>query len=183
MEEYLFRKAAAEDIDAVSSIYDRAIDADIRDSEKKGSITGWRKGIYPVRKTAEDALKRDDLFVCVRAEDGQVVATGIINQKQVDVYAGGNWVNIVPDDQVMVLHTLVVDPDCAAHGIGRRFLQFYEDYARDHGCTELRIDTNITNNIAHHFYNKIGYRDAGVAPTTFNGLPGVNLLMLEKGLG
>lgn len=181
MGEYLYRRATAEDIDAVSSIYDRSIDSQAENYARTGSITGWKKGLYPARSTAEESLERGDLFVAEK--DGKVVATAIINQEQVDVYATGRWKHAVPDNQVMVLHTLVVDPDCAAHGIGRGFLDFYEQYAREHGCTELRIDTNVTNTIAHRFYNKIGYEDIGIAPTVFNGIEGVNLLMMEKYIG
>ena len=37
-----------------------------RDEEEKGlTTTGWIRNIYPTRKTAEDALERNDLFVMV----------------------------------------------------------------------------------------------------------------------
>lgn len=38
---------------------------------------------------------------------------------------------------VMVLHTLVVDPDKKRRGYGRAFLDFYENYARENGCAVL----------------------------------------------
>ena len=31
-------------------------------------------------------------------------------------------------------------------------------------------------------YEKLGYREIGVIPTTFNGIEGVNLVLLEKAL-
>ena len=34
----------------------------------------------------------------------------------------------------MGLHTLVVSPDYAKRGIGRKFVEYYEDYARENGC-------------------------------------------------
>ena len=40
-----------------------------------------------------------------------MAASGIINQRQVDVYADGNWLYPAEDREVMVLHTLTVDPD------------------------------------------------------------------------
>ena len=54
-----FRKAAASDIDAVTAIYD----AIIAEEEAGRAATGWKRGIYPVRATAEAALTRGDLFV------------------------------------------------------------------------------------------------------------------------
>lgn len=59
----------------------------------------------------------------------------------------------------------------------------YEDYARNTECTELRIDTNEKNIVARKLYQKNGYREIGIVPTEFNGIPGVNLVLLEKYLG
>ena len=69
----VIRKAAQEDIDAVERLYDA-----IHTAEENGERTiGWIRGVYPVRATAENALKRDDLFVLEDA--GEICGTGIIN--------------------------------------------------------------------------------------------------------
>ena len=60
------------------------------------------------------------------------------------------------------------------------FIRFYEDYALQHGCTELRIDTNERNMAARAMYSKYGYQEIDIVPTTFNGIAGVNLVLLEK---
>ncbi len=83
---------------------------------------------------------------------------------------------------VMVLHTLVVDPDKKRRGYGRAFLDFYENYARENGCAVLRIDTNARNAAARKMYAAFGWREAGIVPCSFNGLPGVQLVCLEKPL-
>ena len=105
------------------------------------------RGVYPVRSTAEAALDRGDLFV--EEADGAVVGTGIFNQLQADVYAGAPWQYDAPDDQIMVLHTLAVDPQAGKRGLGRAFAAFYEQYAREHGCRYLRIDTNERTEALH----------------------------------
>ena len=80
----------------------------------------------------------------------------------------------------MVLHTLVIAPDAARRGYGRAFVAFYEEYARNHGCRFLRMDTNVKNARARAMYKRLGYREIGVIPTVFNGIEGVNLVLLEK---
>ena len=171
-----FRKATRRDLSAVAEIY-----ADTHTEIEAGRLqVGWIRSIYPGLKTAEAALGRDDLYVA--EEDGQIVGTAIINQRQEDVYAGAPWEFEAPDDKVMVLHTLCVDPDFGGRGYAREFLQFYEDYAREHGCTCLRIDTNAINTNARAMYAKLGYREAGIVPCTFNGIEGVDLVMLEKSI-
>lgn len=168
------RKATEKDLDAVEKLYD-----DIHTAEEAGKQTiGWIRGVYPVRATAELALGRGDLFVL--EDDGKLYGTGIINKMQVDSYRKGCWEHTVPENQVCVLHTLVIDPDSAGKGYGRAFLAFYEVYAAEHGCPELRIDTNARNVVARAMYHKHGYTEIGVIPTDFNGIPGIQLVLLEK---
>ena len=57
------------------------------------------------------------------------------------VYAQVPWQYAAPPEQVLVLHTLVVDPTVAGHGYGTQFVRFYARRARALGCTVLRIDT------------------------------------------
>ena len=170
-------KATAKDIDAVEKLYDA-----IHTAEENGKQTiGWIRGIYPVRKTAEMALARDDLFVL--EDDGKICGTGILNKIQVDSYAEGHWEHEVPDERVCVLHTLVIDPDSAGKGYGKAFIEYYETYAQENGCTELRIDTNARNAVARAMYKKHGYTEIGIVPTVFNSIEGVQLVLLEKYLG
>ena len=170
----MIRKAEIRALDAVDSLY-----REIHDAEAAGLITtGWVREIYPVRATAEAALARDDLFVL--EEDGHILGSGIINQLQVDVYDGAPWKYQVPDDQVCVLHTLVISPATRGKGYGRAFIRFYEAYALQHGCTELRIDTNERNLVARAMYRKYGFQEIAVIPTTFNNIADVRLVLLEK---
>ena len=62
----------------------------------------------------------------------------------------------------------------------RAFIEYYEAYARETGCTELRIDTNARNAVARAMYKKHGYTEIGIVPTVFNGIEGVQLVLLEK---
>lgn len=172
----IFEKATEKDIPAVADIYDR-----ILKKEQDGfGCTGWIPNVYPTKHTAENALKSGELFVC-RDKD-IVLAAAIINKKQGDMYVRGKWVITLNEDpeKIMVLHTLVVSPKDGKRGIGRRFVEFYENYATENGCTALRFDTNEKNTVARAFYNKIGYGEAGIVPCTFNGIPNVNLILFEK---
>lgn len=171
-----FRKAAAADLDAVAAIYD----AVISEEEAGRAVIGWKRGTYPVRATAEAALARSDLYVA--ETDGKITASAILNQLQVDVYAGAPWEHDAPEEEIFVMHTLVVDPAAGRHGLGQAFEAFYERCAREHGCRYLRIDTNVRNTRARALYRKLGYREIGVVPCTFNGLEDVQLVLLEKAL-
>ena len=170
------RNATEGDISAVAALYEQ-----VHDAEEAGLLTiGWARGVYPTLTTARAALDRGDLFV--QEEGGALVGAAVINQIQVDVYAGAPWRFDAPDDRVLVLHTLVISPKAAHRGYGSAFAAFYEERARALGCSVLRIDTNERNAAARALYRKLGYREAAVVPTTFNGIPGVRLVLLEKSL-
>ena len=172
----IVRKATQADIDAVAKIYEEIIDG-----QQSGKFTsGWEKGVYPVKSTAQNAFEKEWLFV---AEDnGIIVASAIINQYQGPIYEKATWEFAAEEHEVMVLHTLVVNPSCIKGGIGTKMVAFYEEYAKQHNCFELRMDTNANNHIARRLYKRLGYKEVSVVPCVFNGIEGVNLVCLEKHL-
>ncbi len=173
----IIRKATNEDKDFIGKIYDA-----IHDEEEKGLVEiGWIRNVYPTRKTAEDSLMRNDLFVL--EDEGIIVATAIINQIQVEEYRYASWKHDAKEDEVMVLHTLVVNPKIKGKGYGKAFVAFYEKYAKEHHCSALRMDTNARNTIARNLYRKLGYEEIGIVNCTFNGIPNVQLVCLEKCCG
>ena len=170
----MIRKATEADIPAVAAIYDR-----IHTEEERGlGETGWVRGIYPTEDVAVAGVQACDMFVV--EEDGEVVAAARINQEQCEQYALVNWEFEAPEDQVLVLHTLVVSPHAQGKGCARQVLEFYEQTARDMRCTVLRIDTNFRNERARAMYRKHGYRESGVVDCDFNGIPDVQMVCLEK---
>ena len=170
------RKARKEDIDQIEAIYNR-----IHDVEEAGKASiGWARDIYPVRKTAEESLKRDDLFLLA---DEEIVAAAIINRVHVPEYRDAVWKYEAKNDEVMVLHTLVVNPGKSGKGYGKAFIRFYEEYAKSNQCRELRMDTNIINQRARKLYEKLGYEEVGVVSCEFNGISDVKLVCLEKYIG
>ena len=163
---------AAEEKMHMPAINDKALDGEKPDVLVIG---GGISGCSVARELSRYKLS-------VFEEDGIIKAAAIINKTQVDVYKGANWSFEAGDDEVCVLHTLVVDPNCSGRGVGSRFVEFYEKYALSRQCTVLRIDTNAINSAARRLYAKLGYRDADIVPCVFNGIPNVNLVLLEKKL-
>lgn len=124
----------------------------IHTAEENGTAAiGWIRGVYPVRQTAADAVER-----------------------------GAPWAYPAPDSAVLVLHTLVIDPAAAGKGLGRAFVDFYEETAKRLSCRALRMDTNVRNLRARALYKKLGYAEIAVVPCAFNGIPDVQLVLLEK---
>ena len=170
------RKATEADIPAVTAIYDALLDR-----EEQGLLTtGWTRGVYPTEQTARDSLAAGTLYVL--EDGGRVTAAAKIDQSQMAQYTQCHWQHDAPPEQVLVLHTLVVDPLCAGGGFGTAFVSFYEQYAKAHACRYLRMDTNVINKAARRFYAKLGFYESGVIGCVFNGIPDVKLVCLEKKL-
>lgn len=171
----VIRKATYEELPQVAKIYHR-----ILEQEEKGlTTTGWVRGVYPTEETAREAIAAKELFILL--EDGVVAAAAKINKEQVPEYRDAQWkYTEVTEEQVMVLHTLVVDPGFAGKGLGTQFVKFYEEYAKEQGCCCLRMDTNARNTAARRLYQHLGFREAGIVDCTFNGISGVKLVCLEK---
>lgn len=170
------RKAQAQDVEKVWGIYD----AILVQEEIHHAPTGWERGKYPLPQTARTAFDRGELFVM--EEDGQVLASAVINSLQAPEYRHCPFLYPAEDEQVMVLHTLVVHPLHAGRGIATRFVAFYEDYARRHLCTVSRMDTNQRNLPARQLYRKLGWREAACVPCYFNGIENVMMVIMEKKL-
>lgn len=172
----MIRKATEKDIESIGNIYDA-----IHTAEEKGELTiGWDRAIYPTRITAQTAIQCGEMFVM--EEEGELVASARINQEQVEEYRLAQWQYAAEAEQVMVLHTLTVHPECSGKGYAKQFIAFYEDYARQHQCPYLRIDTNARNLVARNMYRKLAYQEVGIVPCQFNGIAGVQLVCLEKKL-
>lgn len=171
------RKADIRDIPAIAAIYEA-----IHDLEDRGALTvGWQRGVYPTADTARVAIGAGDLYVL--EDEGRVRASARINREQMPAYARVNWRWPAPDETVLVMHTLTVDPALRGRGYARLFLDFYEQLAAETGCTVLRLDTNARNAVARGMYARRGYVESGIIPCEFNGIPGVALVCLEKAVG
>ena len=172
----MIRKATMDDLDAIAAIY-----CEIHSEIEAGRASiGWIRDIYPTRATAQASMELGDMYVMEK--DGVVLAAGRINQYQGPEYNQAVWSFDAAPENVLVLHTLVVSPACKGRGIGTSFVAFYEESARNMGCTALRMDTNAINAAARALYKKLGYTEACIVPTDFNGIPGVNLVCLDKKL-
>ena len=171
----MIRKGREQDLPQVAAIYDHIL----TEEEAGRSTVGWVRGVYPTEATAREAMDKGELFVL--EEDGGIIAAAKINQEQVPEYVNARWAAPdAPEEEIMVLHTLVVDPLQGGKGCGTEFVRFYEDYALSHGCRFLRMDTNAKNADARSLYARLGYREADIVPCDFNGISGVQLVCLEK---
>lgn len=72
------------------------------------------------------------------------------------------WVGVfvqhtVESDACVEISGLVVDESCRSRGVGLRLLERAEHWAREKGCREVRLRSNVIRDRAHPFYERHGY--------------------------
>lgn len=80
---------------------------------------------------------------------------------------------LVPEDGVLLIENVAVNPAAQGRGLGGRLLAFAEEQARSLGLPTLRLYTNekMTSNIAR--YERLGY--VAVAREDINGRHAVHM--------
>lgn len=158
------RPAAAHDLDAVAEGYL----ALLRHEEVYGSTTNWKPGIYPTLATAERALAKGWLHIL--EDRGLVCASVILNDHQAPEYDDIPWAFPAERNEVLVVHTLCIQPIYQRMGYGRKIMQYALDLARKRDCKAVRLDTFDGNTAAAAFYSSLGFRHAGTADAVLEGL-------------
>jgi GNAT superfamily N-acetyltransferase len=72
------------------------------------------------------------------------------------------WVHVVLVEYVdaeafALIGGLVVDSDHRRSGVGRALMGRAEDWARERGCSMVRLSSTVARTAAHRFYENIGY--------------------------
>lgn len=169
----MIRKAAAEDISFVEEIYN-----EITSNEEIIKFTQWMKGLYPTILTAQKSFEEGTLFVS--ENDGVITGAVILNHEQPEEYKKLKWSIEAEGEKVLVIHTLCIKPSFSKMGLGQKFIIFAENYAKELGCTAIRLDTNDKNIPGAKLYKKMGYTHVGNADFNFQGLKYQNLKCFDK---
>ena len=123
------------------------------------NFTGWAKGVYPTKETAEMGIIEKSLF-CLRV-DSKIVGSIILNNKQENAYDKVTWGLNAVHNQVIVIHTLVVHPNFMKQGIARKLIEFAKEYAIRKSAKTIRLDVAVQNTPAISLYEKCGYTYVG----------------------
>ena len=159
----MIRKATQNDIQSVAELYTKMIDYE--DTHIK--YTSWKKGIYPTADTARLGIKTDSLYVY--DENGSILGSVILDNRQPPEYRNVQWSVDGKYKDILVIHTLCVDPEHAGSGIGSAIVDFAKKLAKEKGCLTIRLNTTERNTPAVHLYQKNGFTVAGTQKILLNG--------------
>lgn len=171
----MIRKAVFDDIDLIVDTYNEHFDYEI----EHGAFTVFKKGIYPTRKDAEEAVNAGTLYVY--KDDNGIAGSMMIDKVQPAEYTGIAWGQNFGNDEVMVIHLLMVRPCMAGRGIASSLIEYAIKLAKNDSCKVLRLDTGSQNIPAVSLYKKLGFQVVAAAPMRVGAaIAHDNHLFLEK---
>jgi GNAT superfamily N-acetyltransferase len=105
---------------------------------------------YP--STVEDIRRRLPLVEgdghCLRVADLDGRVAGWIH---------GVHVALLDSDPYVEIKALVVDEEARGRRIGEALVGEVESWARQRGCSAIRVRSNVVRQRAHRFYERLGY--------------------------
>lgn len=153
----MIRKATFDDIGLIEETYHEHFIHEI----EHGAFTVFKKGIYPTRKDAEKAIRDETLYVY--EENNSIAGSIIVDGVQPEEYKGFVWGKTLSNDEVMVIHLLMVRPSAAGKGIASSLVKYAMELAKNNSCKALRLDTGEQNIPAVSLYKKLGFQVVAVA--------------------
>ena len=149
------RKATMEDIDEIECLYNTLNDylAEHENGPK------WKKGVYPLREHAEEALGEGTLYVAVI--DEKIAGTVVFSRDQGEVYRDINW-QIEFDVPVFVICKLAVHPNYLRCGVAQSLLNYATALGAQSGIKAIRLDTYEGNIPAAKLYERCGFKYMGM---------------------
>jgi len=135
----------------IFKIYD-----DCRKAMQSEGMFQWQNE-YPALENIKQDIEDRTLYGYY--ENGKCLGAVCISTFQDEEYKEINWKG--PDENVIVIHRLAVNPDSQAKGIARLLMDFAEEYARKEKHSAIRLDSYSQNKRALKFYENRGYQKRG----------------------
>ena len=113
----MIRKAILKDVNSIEDTYNEHFQYELNHT----AFTVFKKGVYPTKDDAERAIYAGALFVY--EENGTIVGSIIIDKVQPIEYATIPWKEKLSEDEVMVIHLLMVRPSMSGKGIASSLIK------------------------------------------------------------
>lgn len=145
------RLGVKEDLDELEQLYN-----DVNDHlAATTNYPGWKKGVYPIRKNAEDGINEGCLYVALSGN--KMIGSMILRHEPEPAYLPVKWLKDLDYEKVFVIYTFVVHPDYFGKGIGLELLNFASNLGSQLKIQSLRLDVYEKNIPAIKLYEKCGF--------------------------
>jgi len=171
----MIRQATFNDLELIEDTYNEHFRHEI----EHGAFTVFKKGVYPTKKDAEKAINSGTLYVY--EVDDNIAGSIIVDKVQPIEYEDIKWEQACTNNEVMVIHLLMVRPSMTGKGIASSLVRYAMEMAKNNSCKALRLDTGSQNIPAVSLYKKLGFRVVSTASMKVgNTIAHKGHLFLEK---
>ena len=147
--------ATRKDLDAIIAFYD-----DVTERTPNIAIYArWQKGKHPTVEGIKAYVDEGSMYL-YKEHETIVGAMALTMYQGVDYHAI-EWSQMVPDDEVAVIHILAVSPDKQGAGIGSAMICEAICLAQSKGMKSIRLDALASNTPAHRIYERLGFAYRG----------------------
>ena len=122
----------------------------------KNSIYQWNTS-YPDYFKLLREVENGSLYLI--KTKGVCIGTISFDEQQESVFDNVEWKNST--DKYLVIHRIAVFPTWQKKGVGRKLIEFAEQYAKDNDYKSIRIDVASSSEHLIKSYESIGYICAG----------------------
>ncbi len=126
-------------------------------SDLKNKGIGQWDFFYPNRFVMKNDLKNGTLFGI--KEKNRLIGAVVLDTKESKYYQKLQWEDLTGGS--LIIHRLAVHPLHQGKGIGKKLLNFAEEYAMEKGHTSIRMDVYSQNPKAVGMYERAGYQVRG----------------------
>tara|TARA_Y200000002_G_scaffold77010_1_gene60552 strand:- start:1755 stop:2264 length:510 start_codon:yes stop_codon:yes gene_type:complete len=120
------------------------------------NIFQWNEK-YPSKKIFKKDIESNSLYLA--RINKEIVGCIMLSENKDDVYKDIKWLS--EDNINLYVHRLAVHPQFQKKGIGRKMMDFAEDYAKLNNYESVRLDTFSKNERNNIFYKSRGYTKLG----------------------
>lgn len=171
----MIRKANVNDIGLIEDAYNEHFQYEMNHT----AFTVLKKGVYPTRTDAEQAINSGAMYVYEEGEN--IIGSIIVDKIQPTEYNNISWKVVSSEDEVMVIHLLMVRPSMSGKGIATSLINYAVELAKTNQCKALRLDTGSQNIPAVSLYKKNGFEIVARGTIKVGGkIEHKNHLYLEK---
>ncbi|MFO7828623.1 MAG: GNAT family N-acetyltransferase [Bacteroidales bacterium] len=122
----------------------------------KNNIYQWNVS-YPDNFRLLREIEKGTLYLMINK--GVPIATITFDDDQDSVFDGIEWKN--KNDKFIVIHRIAVFPTWQNKGVGRKLMDFAEQYAKENNYKSIRLDVTSSNEQLVKIYEKLGYTKTG----------------------
>ncbi|MGM0409012.1 MAG: GNAT family N-acetyltransferase [Bacteroidota bacterium] len=122
----------------------------------KNNIYQWNVS-YPDNFRLLREIEKGTLYLMINK--GVPIATITFDDDQDSVFDDIEWKN--KNDKFIVIHRIAVFPTWQNKGVGRKLMDFAEQYAKENNYKSIRLDVTSSNEELVKIYEKLGYTKTG----------------------